>query len=201
LANGGGQEYFGVEPDIAVLGKGIANGMPLSAVVGKSEFMKIFDDVFFSTTYAGETLSLAAAHATISEFKEKPVIKKMWKNGNMLMEQFNTISKEQGLNITLTGYPIRMRLTCKDDKGNDSILMKSLLIQEMVSRGIFMHPGVEYISFSHTVEDIAKTIQSYNDAILVIKKAVKENKLESYLKGKPTKPVYTVIKSSEKKTN
>ncbi len=201
LANGGGQEYFGVEPDIAVLGKGIANGMPLSAVVGKSEFMKIFDDVFFSTTYASETLSLAAAHATISEFTEKPVIKKMWKNGNMLMEQFNMISKEQGLNIALTGYPIRMRLTCKDDKGNDSILMKSLLIQEMVSRGIFMHPGVEYISFSHTVEDIAKTIKSYNDAILVIKKAVKENKLESYLKGKPTKPVYTVTKSSEKKTN
>ena len=200
LANGGGQEYFGVEPDITVLGKGIANGMPLSAIVGKSEFMKIFDDVFFSTTYAGETLSLAAAHATISEFKEKPVIKKIWKNGNMLMEQFNAISKEHGLNIALTGYPVRMRLTCKDDDGNDSILMKSLLIQEMVSRGIFMHPGVEYISFSHNSDDVAKTIKSYNDAILIVKKALRENKLKSYLKGKPPKPVYTMIKSPEKRS-
>ena len=45
FANGGGQELFGVEPDITVLGKGMANGMPLSAVTGKLEFMKIFDDV------------------------------------------------------------------------------------------------------------------------------------------------------------
>ncbi len=199
LANGGGQEYFGVEPDITVLGKGIANGMPLSAVVGKSEYMQIFDDVFFSTTYASETLSLAAASATISEFKEKSVIKKMWKNGSMLMDQFNMISQEQGLDIALTGYPVRMRLTCKDDKGNDSILMKSLLIQEMVARGVFMHPGVEYISFSHNMEDVTKTIKSYNEAILVVKKAIYENKLEFYLKGKPIKSAYTMTKPSEKK--
>lgn len=199
LANGGGQELFGVEPDIAVLGKGIANGMPLSALVGKSEYMKIFDDVFFSTTYASETLSLAAAKATISEFKEKPVVKKMWKNGGMMMDQFNKISQEHDLNITLTGYPVRMRLNCKDNKGNDSPLMKSLLVQEMVARGIFMHPGVEYISFSHSAEDIIKTITSYNDAILIVKKAVKENKIESYLKGKPIKPVYSMMKPSEKK--
>jgi len=70
FSNGGAQQYFGVEPDITVLGKGIANGMPLSAVVGQKEYMKVFDDVFFSTTYASETLSLAAAEATISEFIE-----------------------------------------------------------------------------------------------------------------------------------
>jgi len=199
LANGGGQEYFGVKPDVTVLGKGLANGMPLSAVVGKSEYMKIFDDVFFSTTYASETLSLAAAHATISEFQEKPIITKMWKNGNLLMSKFNKISKENGLNIMMTGYPVRIRLICKDEKGNDSILMKSLLIQEMVCRGIFMHPGVEYISFSHSVEDVNKTIRSYADAILVVKKAIRENKLESYLKGNPIRPVYTIIKPSEKR--
>jgi glutamate-1-semialdehyde 2,1-aminomutase len=199
LANGGGQEYFGVEPDIAVLGKGMANGMPISAVVGKSEYMKIFDDVFFSTTYASETLSLAAANATINELKDKPVIKKMWQNGSMLMNQFNMISKEVGLNILLTGYPVRMRLICQDIDGNDSILMKSLLIQEMACRGVFMHPGVEYISFSHSKQDIDKTVESYHDAVLVVKKALEENKLESYLKGKPIRSVYTVTKPSEKR--
>ena len=199
LANGGGQEYFGVEPDITVLGKGIANGMPLSAVVGKSEFMKIFDDVFFSTTYAGEALSLAAAQATITEFKEKPVIQKMWKNGSILMESFDKIAKEHSLEIGLTGYPVRMRLICRDLSGKESIPMKSLLIQEMVKRGIFMHPGVEYISFSHEKEDIEMTITAFSEAILTVKKAVNENKIESYLEGKPTKPVYSVVKPSIKK--
>ena len=201
LSNGGGQEYFGVEPDITVLGKGIANGMPLSAVVGQKDYMKIFDDVFFSTTFASETLSLAAASATISEFKTKPVIKKMWDTGTVMMDQFNKITKEQSLEITLTGYPVRMKLSCKDSQGNDSILMKSLLIQEMVKRGIFMHPGVEYLSFSHEREDIKKTIDAFLDVSLIIKKALNENKLESYLEGNPIKPVYTVIKSSEKQNH
>ncbi|MGH2612575.1 MAG: aminotransferase class III-fold pyridoxal phosphate-dependent enzyme [Rhabdochlamydiaceae bacterium] len=199
LSNGGGQEYFSIKPDMTVLGKGIANGMPLSAIVGKSEYMKIFDDVFFSTTYAGETLSLAAASATINEFKEKPVIKKIWQNGSMLMEKVNKISKEQFLGIELTGYPVRMKLVCKDSTGNDSILIKSLLIQEMVKRGIFMHPGVEYISFSHEKEDIEKTVDSFTDAISIIKRAIKEKKIKSYLDGKPINPVYTIVKPSVKR--
>ena len=65
FANGGAQELFGVQPDITVLGKGMANGMPLSSVTGKTEYMRVFDDVFFSTTYAADTLSLAAGEATI----------------------------------------------------------------------------------------------------------------------------------------
>ena len=199
LAKGGAQEFFGIEPDITVLGKGIANGMPLSAVVGKSEFMKIFDDVFFSTTYASDTLSLAAAKATIMEINEKPVIKRIWENGSQLMEEFNKITKENSLDIELLGYPVRMKIIGKDSQGNDSILLRSLLIQELVKRGIFMHPGVAFISYSHTKEDIKLTLNALSDSIPTIKKAVVEDKLMSYLDGKPSKPVYSVIKPSIKK--
>jgi len=194
FSNGGGQEYFGIEPDIAVLGKGIANGMPLSAVVGKEEYMKIFDDVFFSTTYAGDILSLAAAKATIKEFTEKPVIKKSWENGSTIIEGFNKISKEHELDISVSGYPVRRLMTCKDSSGQDSMLIKSLLIQEMIKKGIFMHPSVGFISFSHEKEDIQKTITAFSEVIPLIKKAVVENNVKSYLDGEPAKPVYKVIK-------
>lgn len=199
FANGGAQELFDVEPDITVLGKGIANGMPLSAVVGKSEYMKIFDDVFFSTTYAGDTISLAAAKATLMEIKEKPVIKNIWANGLQLMEEFNKITKENSLNIDLTGYPVRMKMNGKDSRGNDSILIRSLLIQEMVKRGIFMHPGVEYISYSHSKEDIQQTLNAFEDSIPILRKAISEDKVESYLEGNPSKSVYSIIKPSIKK--
>jgi len=199
FANGGAQELFDVEPDITVLGKGIANGMPLSAVVGKSEYMKIFDDVFFSTTYAGDTLSLAAAKATLMEIKEKPVIKNIWANGLHLMEEFNKITKENSLNIDLSGYPVRMKMNGKDSRGNDSVLIRSLLIQEMVKRGIFMHPGVEYISYSHSKEDIQQTLNAFEDSIPILRKAISEDKVESYLEGNPSKPVYSIIKPSIKK--
>ncbi|MEX0764800.1 MAG: aminotransferase class III-fold pyridoxal phosphate-dependent enzyme [Nitrosopumilaceae archaeon] len=199
LANGGGQELFGVEPDITVLGKGIANGMPLSAVVGKEEYMKSFDDVFFSTTYASETLSLAASRATITEFIEKPVVRKMWDIGNLLMNEFNKVAKEYSLDIMMTGYPVRIRLMAKDRQGEDSILIRSLLIQELVKRGIFMHPAIEYVSFSHTKEDIKKTITAVADSLTVVKKAMTSNDISSYLDGKPATPVYSMLKSATKR--
>ena len=196
FANGGAQELFGVQPDITVLGKGMANGMPLSAVTGKTEYMRVFDDVFFSTTYAADTLSLAAGEATILEFKEKPVVKTIWENGTLLMKQFNKITSENSINLHLAGYPVRMKVVGQDTNGNDSIPLRSLFIQELVQRGIFVHPGVEYISFSHTKEDVAKTIDALSDSIPIFKKAISENKIENYLKGKPIKPVYSIVKPS-----
>lgn len=74
LALGGAQEYFGLTPNLATFGKGIANGMPLSVIVGKREIMKEFDEVFFSFTFGGETLPLAAAIATIEEIEEKKLL-------------------------------------------------------------------------------------------------------------------------------
>src|SRR5437660_10267835 len=115
------------------------------------------------------------------------------------MESSNKIAKQESVTIELAGYPVRMKLVCKDPNNNDSVLMRSLLVQELVKRGIFMHPGVEYVSFSHEKEDIQNTIRAFSDAILIIKKALNENKLESYLEGKPAKAVYSVIKPSEKK--
>jgi len=59
-AAGGAQEYFGVVPDLAVFGKGMANGLPLAAVVGRRELMREFEEIFVSSTFGGDTLALAA---------------------------------------------------------------------------------------------------------------------------------------------
>src|SRR2546426_4552885 len=56
FAKGGAQEYFGVTPDLATFGKGMANGYPLAAVAGRAEFMHLMEEVFFSFTFGGETL-------------------------------------------------------------------------------------------------------------------------------------------------
>jgi glutamate-1-semialdehyde aminotransferase len=94
MAKGGGQEYFGVTPDMATFAKGIANGMPLGAIVGKSEFMESFNDVFVSTTFAGEALSLAACEATVKQFEKNDVCGHMWKLGQRIKDNFNTFSNE-----------------------------------------------------------------------------------------------------------
>lgn len=198
FSNGGAQEYFHIEPDITVLGKGIANGMPLSAVVGKEEFMKIFDEIFFSTTFASETLSLAAAKATLTEFLEKPIVKKLWNTGLRFMTEFNKITKSELPNIEMVGYPVRLKLIGKDKHGKDSILVRSLLVQEMVKKGIFMHPTIGFVSYSHESEDIVKTMEILSESLPLIKKGLEENNIESLLEGKPAVVVYDVVKKFEK---
>src|SRR4030067_1193023 len=77
-ANGGAQEYFGVTPDLATFGKGIANGYPLSVLAGRKDIMTLMEEVFFSFTFGGETLSLAASLATMSKLQKEPVLETIW---------------------------------------------------------------------------------------------------------------------------
>lgn len=189
---GGGQKLYGVEPDLAALGKGMGNGMPIGAIVGKSEYMRIFDDVFFSTTFAGETLSLAASLATIHEIQDKDVPSYTWKLGTKLMDGYNSIAREKNLDsvIQCIGYPVRMRILCKDEKGNDSLLIKSLLLQEMIKRGILIHPSVQYISYSHDDTDIRETLEAFEEAAGVVDKALEQGDVKKYLEGEPARPVF-----------
>ena len=193
IAKGGGQEYFGVTPDIATYAKGIANGMPLGAIVGKKEYMKIFEDVFVSTTFGGETLSLAACVATINEFEKNDVCGHLWTIGTIIKDRFNQLSKQYGLNAECIGFPPRMKLIIKDSTGNDSLLYKSLFLQEMIERGIFMHPNAILLSYSHSIEDIEYTLSVMDTAMKILSNAVNENNVKESLRGNVAKQVITML--------
>lgn len=94
----GAQHYYGVTPDISCFGKAMANGMPISAIVGKKKIMKNFDKIFFSTTFGGETLSLAAAIETINYLNKNNVINKIKKLSHNLTKEINKILTELKLN-------------------------------------------------------------------------------------------------------
>ena len=56
-------EQWGVVPDIVTVAKALGNGFPIACVVGRADVMKVFEDIFFSFTFAGEVASMAAAPA------------------------------------------------------------------------------------------------------------------------------------------
>ncbi|MFA7185106.1 MAG: aminotransferase class III-fold pyridoxal phosphate-dependent enzyme, partial [Victivallales bacterium] len=87
LAFGGAHEYFNFMPDMAVFAKGFANGMPLSAYVGKAELVDSARSIGISSTFAGEALSLAALKAVTAFYKRNDVIGHLWKYGEMLWSQ------------------------------------------------------------------------------------------------------------------
>lgn len=190
IALGGAQEYFSVIPDLATFGKGMANGMPLSAVVGKREIMKEFEETFFSFTFGGEALSLAAAVATVTEIRERNSIAHFFKQGSKLKEGYNQLA--QSLCLTeytqSIGLPAYSGVTFRDAAGKDSLELKSLFQQEMIKKGI-LTLGVNLLCLSHSDDDIDKTLAAYETALRKIKKAMDEGNIVKYLEGKQIRPV------------
>jgi len=191
LAMGGAEEYYGVIPDIACFGKGMANGMPISAIVGRKEVMKELGEVFYSFTFGGEALSLAAAKATINVMKEKKVIAHFRKQGKKLKDGYNSIAKNLGLeeNTGCKGLDAHSAMFFKDKAGVDSLIVKSLFQQEVLKKGI-LTLGVHNLSYSHTDKDVLKTLGVYENALKVVKKALEKGEVESFLEGKPIRPIF-----------
>ena len=191
FANGGAQELLKIEADLVAFGKGIANGMPLGAITGKAKFMEEFNEVFYSTTYGGETLSLAAASAVIDELKEKPVIKHCWKLGRHLSSEFNKLAKELEVNVKMEGFPVRSSIVCKNANNEPSLLLKSLFCQETLRTGILFGPGAVFLSYSHSKKDIEKTLESCEASMKILKNAIKNNNVKKSLRGQVMKQVMT----------
>jgi glutamate-1-semialdehyde 2,1-aminomutase/spore coat polysaccharide biosynthesis protein SpsF len=164
---GGAQKHYGVTPDLCCLGKAIANGMPLSAIAGKKKFMSEMDHIFFSMTFGGECLSLAAAIETIKELKTLDY-DHIWRLGDKLDEGIKRAAAENDLKINFAGSAPRHNLTFSSDY-EDAPGMKDLFYQEMVKKGI-LFPNVIYIQFSHTDEDIEKTIEAAKESFAFVKK-------------------------------
>jgi glutamate-1-semialdehyde 2,1-aminomutase/spore coat polysaccharide biosynthesis protein SpsF len=191
LARGGAQEYFGVIPDLACFGKAMANGYPLSAVVGPREIMKHFEETFFSFTFGGEALSLAASLATLKEIAENEVIAHNWEQGGKIKDGLNTLAREFGMEdyVRCTGLPPRTVVGFFDEGGRESLLVKSLFQQECLKRGVLFSGG-QNICFSHSNEDIDYTLRVYRAALEITRDAIRRNQIEDVLEGEPVQPVF-----------
>ena len=191
LANGGGQELLKIDADLAAFGKAIGNGMPLGAITGKEEYMKEFNDVFYSTTYAGEALSLTAGNAVVDEYLNKPVIKHCWKMGQLLKDNFNKISSELKLNAKWNGLPVRGSIEFLHEKGNDKNSLKSLFLQECIKNNILLGQGEALLSYSHKIKDIKSTITTFEKSLQTVSDAIQKNNVSEKLEGKEIKSVMT----------
>jgi len=111
MALGGAQEVYGVQADLVASGKAMANGMPLSIVSGPRDLMRRLGpgDVFASTTFGGETLSLAAARATLTKLRAENVPEQLGAMGAVLMQAFTDLAYARRLHgmTRIVGYPQR----------------------------------------------------------------------------------------------
>lgn len=190
---GGAQKLFGVIPDLATFGKGMANGMPMSALVGKRKYMKIVEDIHFSSTFGGETLSIAAAITTIKEIEKKRVIPYLWRLGRILERGVNRLIKAHGLEsiMVLSGKPCWQVFIIKNQGTVSELVIKSFIQQELLARG-FLWYGQHNLSFSHTTKEINALLSAYREVFPQLKSHLMNGTLEKALKGKPITNIFKV---------
>jgi glutamate-1-semialdehyde 2,1-aminomutase len=193
LANGGAQELFGVTPDLTTLGKGIANGYPLSAVVGRAEIMQLMEEVFFSFTMGGETLSLAAASATLDKLRREPVVDTIRRTGERILRGTSERIERHGIGgfARVSGHPSWTFLLFSDTPSATQYEIKTLFMQEVLARGI-LSLGTHNVSYAHSAADADRLLQVYDEVFPILREAVEEGAMKQYLRCPPLQPLFKV---------
>lgn len=193
LALGGAQEYFGVTPHLSCFGKAMGNGMPISAVVGQNEFMKEMEEIFFSGTFGGETLSIAASLATIKKIREKNAIPSIWDFGSDLALKVESIIKSNQLEgiITINGLAPWKILGFNDSSFATAFDIKTLFIQEMLKRGLLINSSFN-LNFAHKDLEKHKIINAFDETCALIAKGISNQNVLSLLTSLPIKPLFKV---------
>ena len=160
VALAGVQEHFGVTPDLAVFAKGVANGMPLAVYCGKAEIMEKLHETVVSSTYGGETLSLAAAKASIETYRNENVIDYFWRAGEKMWAGANAIYKEHGLPMEWQGFWPCPQLVYGPDAPAD---LRERFMRAAYANGLSLYQ-VSYVTFSHKDADIGEALERMDKA-------------------------------------
>lgn len=189
---------YGVAPDMATWGKGIANGFSFCALTGKKEVMelggirrkgerKLF---LVSTTHGGETSSIAAGLATIAEFEKHDVTAHNQRTGDAFIAGVKALLEKH----QLTGYIDQLQFNWhasmgfRNAKKEPDFGMRTLFNQEVIKRGVLFQ-GIFCPCFSHTQEDIDHILWAFDESMEVYKKGL-EDGYEKHLTGDVIKPVF-----------
>jgi len=193
FSRGGAQEYFNVIPDLSTFGKGLANGFPLSVVTGKRQIMMEMEEIFFSGTFGGELLSLAAAKVVLEKHAKENIARKLDQKGKYLADQVNQIIKEKNLEgvLNLSGHPSWIFLNWKEANGYSVDEIKTFFMQEMFAHGVLVL-NTHNVSTSMSKKDLNKIVSAYDKTLKSLSKALLERSLREHLKVEPIKPLFKI---------
>ena len=190
----GAQGHYGITPDLACFGKSMGNGMPISAIVGRRDIMRVMEDVFVSGTFGGEALSLAAALATIDKLERTDGVSRLKSLGRRLAAVLSHGLAASGLDrhFAVGGQDWWVRLVHRPEGGATPVLATSLLRQEAAAQGLLMGAGLNLCLAQDNPTVIAETEQAWRDACVTAMWALNDANPARHLRGAPIEPVFQV---------
>lgn len=167
LHMGGSNEYFGFKPDLICFCKAIANGYPISALVGTDALRTSAAKVFHTGSYWFSAAPMAAALACLQEMKRVDAPKVTNETGKKLLDGMVAIARNHGYTLKATGMPSMPYLRTTDD---ESMMFHQRLCGECTRRGAFFSSHHNwFISTAHTDADIQRTWDILDDAFKALK--------------------------------
>lgn len=168
VSTGGAQLRLGVTPDLTILGKALANGFAVAAIVGKREFMELVGSgrVMHGGTYNTQSVSMAATVATLQEIQSGETHAAIDETGSALMEGLREEFSKSGIVHEVIGFPavfnVRFELQGPTDYRSAIRANRerySNFAYEMLTRGVRILPrGTWFLSSAHQSSDIEKTL-------------------------------------------
>jgi glutamate-1-semialdehyde 2,1-aminomutase len=181
IANGGAQEALGISPDMATYAKALGNGYPIAAFGGKREIMSILGHgVGQGGTYTNNKPGVAAAHATLSLLKTRPILKQIEARGRKLMDGLKDIFEDNGIPVVMSGFPAMFsfalgvqEVTCQRDWDKSDKALYVKLVEMAIERGIM--PDIDarepwFLCHGHSDKDVEDTLQVYAELVKVAKR-------------------------------
>lgn len=175
VALGGAQERYGVCPDLALFGKAMANGYPISAVCGRRDIMKVLADaeVFISSTFFTNGIEQVAALRTIEILEREKVCDKIWERGAAFLKTVQGIVEASGANAELSGIPPMPYITFPTDPQKKYKERRTLFFTEAIRRGLFMQPyHHSYIAYRHTEKDLSDAVAIIRESLGAVAKQI-----------------------------
>ncbi len=179
LCVGGAHKAFKVDPDIAVFAKGMSNGFPMAAIIGRRNIMEKAQETFISSTYWTERIGPAAALATIKKLKDENVPSHLKKVGKKVQEGWSKLAAKHRIDIEVSGiYP----LSHFSFKYKNPLVLKTLFTQYMLEKG-FLATTAFYASYAHKEKHVEAYLNAVDPTFNFISKVLREGRPERYLKG------------------
>lgn len=172
FSTGGFQKKIGVVPDLTIVGKAMANGYPISAVVGSSEVMNEATlRVLVSSTYYPNSLEHIASIQTINFLKNKNILKIIEDKGNYLAKNVISLIKKYSFKINFSGYPLMPYFTFNENDLITSKKIVNIFYTSMIRSKVFMTPHHHsYIMYRHSQNDLNKILNSIDYSFNQVKK-------------------------------
>jgi glutamate-1-semialdehyde aminotransferase len=164
---GGAQKHFGVTPDLTTMGKAMANGYAIAAVMGKQDVMKMLEsEVFLSSTYFPNSDAQVAALATINFLEKNNVLDEIYAKGTRFAAKVQKVIDESGMPVNFSGAPWMPFITFRPDADKLYKKLRNEFYTQLIRRGVFLQPYHHgYIAYRHTEEQLDFTAQAIKDSL------------------------------------